>query len=69
MSHHRRRLVNHGAPSVVEKDNNSSTAAKTGASTMTGSQMHSSNKIFDDFEIPFETKKDRGPSIIGLIDS
>ena len=27
------------------------------------------NKIFDDFEIPFERRKDRGPSIIGLIDS
>jgi hypothetical protein len=69
MSHHRRRLANHGAPSVAEKDNSSSTAAKTGAAAMNGSQMHSNNKIFDDFEIPFETKKDRGPSIIGLIDS
>ena len=61
--------MNHGAPSVAEKDNNSTNAAKTGSSVMTGSQMHSSNKILDDFEIPFETKKDRGPSIIGLIDS
>ena len=61
--------MNHGAPSVTDKDITSSTAAKTGASVMTGSQMHSSNKILDDFEILFETKKDRGPSIIGLIDS
>lgn len=61
--------MNHGAPSVAEKDNSSSNAAKTGAAAMTGPQMQSNNKIFDDFEIPFETKKDRGPSIIGLIDS
>ena len=61
--------MNHGAPSVADKDISSSTAAKTGASVMNGSQMNSSNKILDDFEIPFETKKDRGPSIIGLIDS
>lgn len=69
MSHHRRRLVNHGAPSVAEKDISSNATAKTGASVITGSQLNSSNRMFDDFEIPFETKKDRGPSIIGLIDS
>jgi hypothetical protein len=46
-----------------------STATKNATSAMTSSTLNQGNKIFDDFEIPFERRKDRGPSIVGLIDS
>jgi|LauGreDrversion4_2_1035121.scaffolds.fasta_scaffold77674_5 hypothetical protein len=63
LSHHKRRFINNGGgPSVAEKE-----SMKAATSVINGLQAN--NKIFDDFEIPFETKKERGPSIIGLIDS
>jgi hypothetical protein len=65
LGHHKRRFINQG-PSVAEME---STAIKNAISAMTSSTLNQSNKIIDDFEIPFERRKDRGPSIIGLIDS